>query len=118
MPIDVSEALDEDTAETVTVERIDGGQYVDGIYQPGVPTTFTTLCSVQQPSAIELERLPQGERDKDLRLFVSAKPLLTTGDRGGQEADVVIYQGNRYTIIHSADWSVYGHTTAIGARAQ
>lgn len=118
MPINVSEALDTDTAEIVTVERSLGGAYVDGIYQKGTLSTFKTLCSVQQPSPNELQNLPGGERDKDVRKFISKKTLFTTRDRDGTIADTVLYKGFRYKLISSGDWDVYGHATSFGARDQ
>ena len=118
MPVNVSEALDTDTAEIVTVERTSGGAYVDGLYQKGTISTFKTICSVQQPSPDELQNLPEGERDKDVRKFISKKPLFTTKDRDGTIADTVLYKGFRYKLISSGDWNAYGHTTSFGARDQ
>lgn len=118
MPVNVSEALDSDTAEKVTVERVSGGGYVDGIYQKGSSSTFKTICSVQQPSPDELQNLSEGERDKDIRKFISKKVLYTTRDRDGSIADTVIYKGIKYKIISAGDWNVYGYTTSFGARDQ
>jgi len=118
MPVNVSEALDSDTAEIVTVERTSGGGYVDGIYQKGTTSTFKTVCSVQQPTPDELQNLPEGERDKDVRKFISKKVVRTASDRDGLIADVVLYKGNRYKIISAGDWDSYGHTTSFGARDQ
>lgn len=118
MPVNVSEALDTDTAEIVTVERTSGGGYVDGLYQKGTTSTFKTICSVQQPSPDELQNLPEGERDKDIRKFISKKPVRTASDRDGFIADVVLYKGVRYKVISAGDWDAYGHTTSFGARDQ
>lgn len=118
MPVNVSEALDTDTAEIVTVERTSGGGYVDGLYQKGTTSTFKTICSVQQPSPDELQNLPEGERDKDIRKFISKKPVRTASDRDGLIADVVLYKGVRYKVISAGDWDAYGHTTSFGARDQ
>lgn len=117
MPINVSEALCSDTAEIMTVERKTGG-YVDGVYTTAAPTTFKILASAQQPTPIQLQTLPEGERDSNPRLFISNKPLKTVDDRDGTPADVVIYKGKRYKIIQLGDWSAYGHTMAFGVREQ
>ena len=116
MPINVSEALGTDTAEIVTVERTSAGAYVDGLYQKGTVSTFKTMCSVQQPSPDELQSLPEGERDKDIRKFISKKSIRTTSDRDGLIADIVLYKGVRYKIISAGDWDAYGQTTSFGAR--
>lgn len=116
MVINVSEALDSDTAQIVTVVRTSIGEYVDGLYVEGSTSTFKTLASVQQPTPKQLEILPEGEKDKDVKLFISKKPIYTTDDEARLPADKVIYKGNRYKIIRSGDWDDYGHTTAMGVR--
>tara|TARA_R110000851_G_scaffold96792_2_gene209933 strand:+ start:18046 stop:18399 length:354 start_codon:yes stop_codon:yes gene_type:complete len=116
MTINVSEALDMDTGEIITVERTTGSEYVDGRYVKGTVTSFKTLASVQQPSPKDLENLPEGERNKDLLKFISKKPILTTSDKDSIIADTAIYKGKRYKIIKSGDWDTYGHTTSFGVR--
>lgn len=116
MPINVSEALDSDTAEIVTVIRTSNGGYVDGIYVKGTESTFKTICSVQQPSPQELQNLPEGERDRDIRKFITKKLVRTASDRDGLIADKVRYRGVDYKIISAGDWDAYGHTTSFGAR--
>ena len=119
MVINVSAALDSDTAEIITVER-DGGEggYVDGLYVKGATTTFKTFASVQQPTPRQLEMLREGERDKNPLLFISKKLLRTTSDRDNIIADIVLYKGNRYKIVSLGDWSSYGHTMGFGVREQ
>jgi hypothetical protein len=118
MPINVSEALDSDTAEIVTVRRTSGGGYVDGIYIKGSVSTFKTVCSVQQPTPDELQNLAEGERNKDIRKFISKKPIRTASDRDELIADIVVYKSFNYKIISVSDWDSHGHTTAFGARDQ
>ena len=116
MSINVSEALDSDTSEIVSVRRTSGGGYVDGIYVPGSESTFKTVCSIQQPNSQELQDLNEGERNKDIRKFISKKPVRTGSDRDGLLADAIRYKGNYYKIIFVGDWDAYGHTTSFGAR--
>ncbi len=117
MVINVSEALDSDTSEIVTVERVIGS-YVNGLYVKGVLTTFKTLASVQQPTPQDLQILPEGERNKNIRTIISKKIIKTASDLDGTPADIVIHKDIRYKIIFVADWSSYGHTIAMGARDQ
>ena len=114
MPINVSEALDTDTAEIITVNRTTGG-YVDGVYQENVSATFKTIASMQQPTPAQLERLPLGERDKNIFSFISKKPIFSVKDRQGLPADKIIFKGKTYEVIASSDWSSYGHTTGMAA---
>lgn len=113
MVIQVSEALDLDTSEIVSVERTEGS-FVDGIFIKDDPTTFIMFASVQQPSGSELNNLPEGERDKDVRKFISNKLVRTSQDSSNTLADVIIYNGDRFRIIKVEDWSVYGQTTSYG----
>lgn len=115
MPINVSEALDYDTSEVITVKRQKGG-FVDGLYIKGKTNIFKALASVQQPTPKQILTLPEGERDKNVFLFISNKPLQTADDREGTIADVVMYKGKNYKLIRAGDWTAYGHTMAFGAR--
>lgn len=115
MPINVSEALDRDTAERVTVAR-QTGSYADGIFVKGASTTFKTLASVQQPTRQQLQTLPEGERTKDSRLFISKKVLRAGNDKDGTIADIVTHKGIQYKIVGVGDWSSYGHSSVIGVR--
>ena len=115
MPINVSEALDTDTAEIITVSRNTGG-YVDGVYQDGAPMVFKTLASMQQPSPKHMERLKPGQRDRNVILFISKKPLYTVADREGAPADTFTFKGKTYEVINAGDWSSYGHTTGMAAQ--
>lgn len=118
MVINVSEALDSDTAQLLTVERTSAGSYVDGIYQQGSVSTFKALISVQQPTPKQLEVLEEGERSQDIKLFISNKPLRTADDKDNEVADVVIYKSKKYKLIRAGDWNDYGHTTAMGVRRE
>ena len=99
MPINVSEALDSDTGEIVTIERVTGS-YVDGLYQKDSPTTFKTLASVQQATPKETQFLPEGERQKDIRRIISKKSIRGSNDKDGVPADIVIYKGSRFKVIN------------------
>lgn len=116
MPINVSEALDSDTCIRVQVERTSLGSYVDGIYVPGTTSIFNTLVSPQQPTPKQLEVLPEGERDKDVMLFISRRALRTVDDDNNLPADIVIFRNERYKITRLADWETFGHTPAYGVR--
>ena len=116
MVINVSEALDTDTSQIVTVIRTAAGSYVDGLYVKGSTSTFKTLASVQQPTPIQMEILPEGEKDKDVKLFICKKPVNTTNDEEGLIADILMYKGKRYKVMHSADWDDYGYTAAMGVK--
>lgn len=118
MVVNVSQAICGLTSEQVSVERTSGGGYVDGIYVKGGAAIFKMLASVQQPTPDDLEQLPEGERNKDIRKFISNKLVRTASDRDGLIADIIIYKTIKYKIISVQDWSAYGQTTSFGARVQ
>lgn len=118
MPINVSEALDSDTAIIVTVTRTTGSGYVNGLYVKGGTSTFKTLCSPQQPTPQDLQTLAEGDRDKDIFKFITNRPVRMANDRDGVTADIVRFKNNNYKIISVQDWDLFGQTTSFGARDQ
>lgn len=116
MPINVSEAIDSDTAEIITVTRYTGGSRINGIWQPGTPSQFKTLASAQPASADDLQNMPEGERDKVIFKFISKKPIRTVQDRDGEEADEITFKGSDWRVIKGGDWSSYGHNTVFAAK--
>tara|TARA_R110000822_G_scaffold84867_3_gene199033 strand:- start:14478 stop:14828 length:351 start_codon:yes stop_codon:yes gene_type:complete len=115
MTLKVSEALCSDTAEIITVIRRSSG-FVDGLFVTGETRRFKTLASVQQLIPKDLLTLKESERTKDLRKFISIKPIQTSDDKENSIADIVLYKGKQYKIISSGDWDTYGYTESIGAR--
>ncbi len=118
MPIDVSEAIDSDTAEKITVERSSPGTYPDGLYAAGPTSTFKALASVQQPTPRDLQNLPEGERVKNPKMFICTKKLQTASEDDSTLADVLTFKGVRFKVIMLADWLSYGHNTAFAVKEQ
>lgn len=116
MVIQVSEALDSDNAVMLTVDRQAAGSFVDGVWVRGVVTVFKSLISVQQPNAKELQLLSEGERQKDIRKFISIKSLKMANVEQQTQADLINYKGAQYKIIRVNDYDDYGYTRALGAR--
>ena len=116
MTINVSEALDSDTASIVHYRRTAKGARVDGRWQNGAETTFKSITSVQQPTPQQLQVLPQGDRNKDVRLFISKKPLRSASDKDGDVADIALYKGMEFKIIGGGDWQEFGHSAMLGIR--
>lgn len=116
MPINVSEALDSDTAILTVVERKGSGGYVDGVYVKALDSLLKVLISPQQPTPEEAMVLPEGERNKDMFKFICNKLLRPTIDKDNIQADRVKYDGNWYKIIRVEGWIVFGHCIAYGVR--
>lgn len=116
MAIDVSDAIDIDTADITSFVRQTSGEYVAGLYVKGAETLMSALISVQKPDKTELSLLPEGERAKDPKKFISSVELLTGDDKTNQLPDLVIYRGGRYKIIRTADWMPNNMFKAFGVR--
>jgi len=114
--IDVSEALCADNSKRIRVTRYKGGLYVDGVYQRGRLSSFTTLASVQPAKPRDLERLPEGERTGDAVIFVSKRELFTTDDRDNRQADLIKVNNKNYKIVGPMRWNDYGYCHSIGVR--
>ena len=112
MPINVSEALDSDTAVIATLfDR--AGSRVDGVWVDGAETSRKALTSFQQPSPKELQFLKDGERTKDLKaMYINKEVFSSTTSANATE---VLHRGKRYKIVFAGDWLDYGYMFAIGA---
>lgn len=116
MTINVSEALDSDTAQLATVVRYEPSQQVNGIWQRPQTRSFKALMSLQQPSPKQLEILPENERTLDIRLFISNKRVRTSDEEEQVNADEIHLNGQKFKVIRSGDWNAFGHTTGLCVR--
>ena len=119
MTIDVSIAIDPDTSELVSVIRSTAGAYVDGLYVAGVETLIPNVpVSIQSPTPAEVSQMPEAERNRDIKKFISQSELLIDDDRINQTGDNVVFRGFNYKLIKASDYSSYGYTRAFGARVE
>lgn len=114
MAINVSEALDFDTAIRVSLENNSGGGWIDGKYVAGTKVLTKALASPQQPTPKQLEFLEGGERRKDLKAFYLNKEVILSYD--DSNSTVIIQSGKRYKVVFAGDWETFGWFFAIGAR--
>jgi len=70
------------------------------------PTTFSFAGVVVQASGEQLQRLENGTRHADSIDIYTLENLID--GQQGLTADVVIWQGNEYTVAKVLDWSTYG----------
>lgn len=114
MLINVSEALDSDTASMITIIRSTVGAYVDGLYVKGTTVNVPALASVQQPTPAMLKLVPENERTTDIKLFICNKPIRTTRNKEDLPADQILDGTFLYKVIDAKDWDRYGHSTVMG----
>lgn len=62
------------------------------------------LCSVQEVAGIKGEQLPEGERQTDTRLVVTAYSLHAADTATGRVADQIVIGGQVYEVTDAAAW--------------
>lgn len=93
-------------ARTVTINRYaDVGDFVDGVYVKGTPTS-TTIKAVVYPYIRQdvIDLLPEALRKrKVIRLFTNAE-LNEHNSQQGAEADELVYAGHNYRVFKLGNW--------------
>lgn len=116
MVINVSAALDSNTAVIVSVERETPGYYLDGLWQPGATTIFKCLASPQQPTPQDLLNLQEGQRQQNVYMFICNKLINVADEKTNTSADVINFKGSKFKAIKVADWIVFGHNIVYAIR--
>ncbi|MFB6371623.1 MAG: hypothetical protein ABEN55_00575 [Bradymonadaceae bacterium] len=84
--------------EDVTRRRYDAGQWKNGHYQEGSPTTTTIQAYVEPADGSEAERLPEGQRSR-VRYFISTTDDIRGIDQKADEpADEIVYNGEVFEV--------------------
>ncbi|MBZ9939140.1 hypothetical protein LB518_22780 [Mesorhizobium sp. BR1-1-16] len=108
MPLlDVSEILfDPDFADTLTLERstVVTGSNGMAVRTPAAPVAFYAV--VTSSSGDILARLAEG-RQRHGSITVHTRTRLVAG-QGATEADVVVYDGQHYTVTNVNSYARYG----------
>lgn len=93
-------------ATTHTVTRTTAGSYVDGDYA-SVTTTFSLRASVQPLTGVDLQRLPEAERQAGRYKLYCKAPLYTSRKEGDEllAADTVSIDGREMRVLTEIDQS-------------
>lgn len=97
-----------------TILRQAPGTYdADGIWRDGIATTFQVRASMQPMSGRDLERLPEGYRQRGAaRLFAPIAPPLEPADVAGARCDrLVDAQGREWDVVTVLDWAAHAAPT-------
>ena len=109
--LDISELLDNpDFIQSVTFNIVT--QSTDGGGSPSETTVQVThaTTNVQPASGTVLQRLPEGERSKDiLQVFTKSSLVIKNGD-------YMQFNGKKYRCYTTEDWSQYGYSDSIFIR--
>lgn len=106
---------------TITVER-KSGRWENGRYNAKDPETVTMQGNLQPAGETDTVTTPEGNQIKgDIVVYV-LEPIYETQVQAGSNADgisdTVLYSGNRYQVIRTEDWSLYGYWKAICTREE
>ncbi len=110
--INVSEALDSDTAQFLTVNRYKS-TLVNGQFQIQLVKTFKTFGSAQ-PLSNPVSVLPEGVNSMEVFEFITKELIRAPDSNTNTPADVVVFKGNFYRIFRPGDWVDYGYSSAYG----
>lgn len=89
---------------TLTVTRTEPGQYVDGIWQEGAASTFEGKYSVQPTSPDDMQRVPEGRRDRVAYTLYGDPALRQADDDAGTNADRVEIDGASFEVSATQEW--------------
>lgn len=114
--IDLSDVVgDPAMADPFTIERSQGG-FGRGGWIASPPLVIPGFGVVSVASGADLEALPEADRIHEARVFHTTQEiLLPSADRNGL-SDVLIYQGVRYRVVNSKDYSSRGFFWVIAVR--
>ena len=85
----------------VTLNRISGGVYTNGMWVEGSPTTSTVMCSVQPMTDHDMQMLPSGRRESKAYVVFTDTELFEVGT---QNPDLVTIDGETFEVVRSAPW--------------
>jgi hypothetical protein len=86
--------------EAIAITRTAAGSYVAGHYVAGSPQQFDARGNIQPLTGIELQQLPEGDRQKEVKKIYTAFAL--------QNGDVVTRAGGiRYEVQTVEDWTAF-----------
>ena len=96
-------------ATIYTVTRLESNGYTDGRRNAPTASTLTILAMVQPLSGRELDRMPEGLQDKEVRAVWTTENLKVTVAGGDHEPDVITIDGAPYQVQTVENWSALGN---------
>jgi hypothetical protein len=109
--------LDADLAEAYTIIR-SNGKFVMGGWQD-TKTTIPGFGVVTVARPNEIQMLPEGDRNSEVRAFYSAQPLYETRDNpqeGTGVSDILVWNGFKYRVMVVPEYGNRGYWKAIAAK--
>jgi hypothetical protein len=110
----VTRTLGQPGAITVTRKS---GSYVDGVWTPGVPSTFAPIAAVHPLEPADITQLPEGARVDEAIEIYTVERLLPSDVETGGEADEVTWDGRTFVVDRVEPWGTQaGYCRAIALR--
>lgn len=98
--------------QTIEIIRDSGGQWYKGIYSKTTETIYTTGV-ISATNEREIEMIPEGDRGSETKEVHTIIPLYTArGGTIGLDADVIVWNGERYKVVKVQNSGDYGYWKA------
>lgn len=112
--LDVSDIVQSpEWIQIIEIIRDEGGSWFQGKYTKS-PVIITTTGVVSATDDRDIQFLPEGDRESELKTIHTTIPLYTTrGGSIGYEADKVVWNGETYKVIKVQNSGDYGYWKAI-----
>ncbi len=101
--LDGADLIDSFSTGTYQVTRRSAGTFVNGIATPGAESTFSIVAAVVPTPGKELLRLPELRRSIETKTVYTATTL-TVGVQGGNDADLILLDGEQWEVQVSGQW--------------
>lgn len=104
-------------AASYTVTRFAAGTRAKGVYTPGAGTAITRLMAVQPATGKEIDRLPEGARNRETLRCYSSEDLRAPEQGTSTGGDRFTYNGAVFEVVKVDDRSRDGgYWRAFAAR--
>lgn len=92
------------------VERREPGEFVDGVYHKDeTPCRFCITGSIQPATNEEIQRLPEGQRTREVFKLYTTHQLRVGDAKQEEEPDIVRWSGKRFEVSAEGAWKHLGN---------
>lgn len=103
------------------VTRTEPGEYLDGIYTPGVTEDIEFTGCIQPYNSSYAEKLYKANNAQEetgmILVMTNQAEIKTANQSTGQLADIITYKDQKYRVDSSASWDLISGVTHYEAKA-
>lgn len=116
---DVTDALS-DLQESISIEVSIAGSRVNGSWVSGGVNTISEMAVVQPASNEDMNVLSQsGDQTHSYKKFYSKYQFKTASSKDKTEADIIVYQGEKFKVLSVSDYKqLGGYFKAVSVRIE